>query len=216
MKVELLDHMGTDLDIVNAARVSYDKEHIELNQADIKLLNYLATNNHWTPFAHVIAKFRISVPIYVANQLKRHQIGLALNEMSRRYVDTEPEFDWPNEWRGRPAKGQSKQGSNQPLNLHLQHNINTSIQDIEGRIETLYEHLLDLDVAPEQARTILPMSLTTKWIWTGSLMAFIRICKDRLSNNAQSETRDVAIEIAKHLHNLFPYSMDAWNIKRIV
>lgn len=214
MRVDYLDHMGKDLDIVNAARVSYDKYHEEFTDGDMGLLNFLVKNKHWTPFAHGIIKFRMTTSIAVANQLKRHQVGFALNEVSRRYVDTPPEYDLPkfNEWRGRPGKGQSKQGSTEDA---FDETRLAAIEDVANDAiyyaDWYYKRLLELGVAPEQARLVLPMAMTTQWVWTGSLYGFVRLCIERLAPDAQKETRDVAKQIYPVLQKLFPHSMTAFN-----
>ena len=210
MKVELLDKMGDDLMVVNAARVSYDKHTETLRQSDIRLLDYLALHNHFSPFTHPQLTFRIECNIAVANQLKRHQVGLTVNEVSRRYVDDAPEFDLPDVWRSAPGVGQSKQGSGEPYPEQSQ--VNDIIEHVLIRIRAAYTTLIDGGIAPEQARLVLPMALVTKFYWTGSLMAFLRVCKERLAPEAQQETRAVATEIYQHLQSWFPYSISAWNI----
>ena len=209
MKAEYITHMGSDLMVVNAARVSFNKHKTEIDEKDIKLIGYLARNNHWTPFAHPQVTFRISVPIFVANQLKRHQIGLALNEVSRRYVDDEPEFYVPNDWRKRAEN--KKQGSGDNFN---DDSIESSyfdqvIDGIHDKVRSSYRELIDKGVAPEQARMILPQTMETSWYWTGSLAAFARICKQRLDPHAQEETRQVAEMISVKMAELFPYSWEA-------
>ena len=206
--VELVEVMGSDLTVVNAARVSYDKRVDTMRESDIKLLHYLADHKHWSPFSHPQISFRITANIAVARQLYRHTVGLAVNEVSRRYVNTPPEFDLPDVWRAAPVAGQSKQGSGgaiekQALALFL-------AQECLEECEKTYSTLLRIGVAPEQARLVLPMAMTTSWIWTGSLMAFIRICLERLAPEAQAETREVAQEFRKYLLEYFPHSMDAW------
>ena len=218
-EVTLIDSMGTDLSIVNAARVSFDKESqflyddddptVEyLSEKDIKLIKYLYTHNHWTPFAHTCLSFRIKAPIFIARQLGKHQVGLVWNEVSRRYVDDEPEFFFPKEWRERPKN--TKQGSegifdpNQPLynlNIWLKH---TYVKNLE-----IYNILIKDGLCPEQARMILPQNMMTEWIWTGSLSAFIRICKLRLDPHTQKETQDVVKEIAKYIEQKFP---ETWGV----
>ena len=213
MQVDYLDHMGDDLAIVNAARVSYDKYHDEFTEGDAGLLDFLARKQHWTPFAHGIIKFRMTTSIAIANQLKRHQIGFALNEVSRRYVDTPPTYDLPkfDEWRGRPSKGQSKQGSTE--NVFDETRL-AAIEDVASDAiyyaDGYYKRLLELGVAPEQARLVLPMATETQWIWTGSLYGFVRLCIERLAPDAQKETREVAKQIYPVLQKLFPKSMKAF------
>lgn len=212
MKVELVDFMGSDLTVVNAARVSYGKITKELRDKDVKLLHYLAEHGHWTPFAHPQLSFRISTSISMARQLFRHQVGLIPNETSRRYVTDEPTFDLPEELRKAPLRGQSKQGSSEAFVAEQSKRIHDLMVAFCTDAVKLYDQFLMAGVAPEQARLILPMALVTEWIWTGSLMAFIRVCKDRLAPDAQAETRAVAVEIHKHLGKIFPESVNAWGL----
>lgn len=206
MKVDLIDSMGDDLSVVNAARVSFSKESKEFSDKDEKLLNYLAKHNHWTPFGHCFASFRIKAPIFVARQLAKHQVGLCWNEVSRRYIDNEPEFYVPSSWRKRADN--VKQGSSDEkaqLMLYVQFCLDNSIPDVIK----LYNRLLDSGVCPEQARMVLPQSMMTEWIWSGSLAAFARVCKLRLDPHSQQETREVAQHIAATMHHLFPKSWRA-------
>ena len=219
MKVEYVDHMGSDLSVVNAARVSFDKvsgwETLvcdakgwpTLPDRDVKLINYLAKHNHWSPFAHTSIQLRIKAPIFVARQLVKHQVGLVWNEVSRRYVDSEPEFFFPSEWRGRP-EGSIKQGSSGSVELIFDDEMDTPLYAVDTCLE-LYKRLMEKGVAPEQARIILPQNMMTEWIWTGSLMAFVRICRERLAPGAQLETRGVAEQIAEIVAPLFPVSWSA-------
>ena len=202
MKVELIDSMGNDLTVVNAARVSYGNHTDTLREQDKRLIAYLARNGHWSPFAHPQASFRISANIAVARQLYRHQVGLAVNEVSRRYVTDAPEFDLPDVWRAAPGEGKSKQGSGEPITC--QGAIHAAVNDAVCAAMRLYNHLIYDGVAPEQARLVLPMALVTEWIWTGSLYAFARVCRDRLGPNAQAETRAVAEAIADAMSAAFP------------
>jgi thymidylate synthase (FAD) len=217
MHVELLDHMGTDLDVVNAARVSFDKESTweealdwdhdaKLYEKDQKLIGYLARHNHWTPFAHTAIKLRITMPIYVARQLAKHQVGGVVNEVSRRYVSDKPGLDVPSEWR--KAAANVKQGSSDDLVL-MDSAMQAQINKTMDACLTLYDDLLLKGVCPEQARMVLPLCSETTWIWTGSLVFFARVWKLRLDPHAQKETRDVAEEISKHMEELFPVSWKA-------
>ena len=207
MKVELIDCMGSDLTVVNAARVSMDKHHEAFTEGDEKLVRYLAKHEHWTPFAHCQAQFRIEAPIFVANQLKRHQIGFALNEVSRRYVDSEPTFEVL-AWRNRPAKN-IKQGSGEAFHPEKQALFREAQEYVEKVAQERYRWLLIQGVAPEQARAVLPQSMHTSWYWTGSLYAWARLCRQRLDSHAQGETRQVARSISSDLIDLFPCSWRA-------
>jgi len=188
MKVYLIDHMGSDLSVVNAARVSFAKIHTEFDEkTDTKLINYLAKHNHWSPFGHASMQFHIKAPVFVARQLVKHQIGLTWNEVSRRYVDTEVEFYEPAEWR--LAAENKKQGSSDET-------VKYSISPAHKFAKQCYENMLDLGIAPEMARMVLPQSMMTEWYWTGSLAAFSRVCNLRNSEDAQAETREVTFKIA--------------------
>ena len=213
MIVEYVDHMGSDLSVVNAARVSFDKtsewdyedgkqENCSLSEKDEKLISYLAKHNHWSPFAHSTVSLRIKAPIFVARQLVKHQVGLAWNEVSRRYVDSEPEFWFPKEWRGKPVN--AKQGSSGLIEDQ------TKYQDWFKGIATgawhAYSEALEEGMAPEQARMVLPQNTMTEWIWTGSLYAFARVCNLRLDAHAQSETQEAAKKISDIIQPLFPVS----------
>ena len=218
-KVELIDSMGTDISVVNAARVSFNKRSdymyddddpsVEyMSDKDKKLLKYLADHNHHTPFGHCFLSFRIKAPIFVARQLGKHQVGLAWNEVSRRYVNEEPEFFFPKKWRGKPLN--SKQGSagdfdpNQPL-----YNLDIWSKGICSRSLDIYEQLITDGLCPEQARMFLPQNMMTEWIWTGSLFAFIRVCKLRLDPHTQKETQDVVQDIADVIAQKFP---ETWGV----
>ena len=203
IQVHRMDSMGTDLTVVNAARVSFDKFKEELEYSDEKLIQYLAEHGHWSPFSHCFIQFKIDAPIFVARQLMKHTVGLGWNEVSRRYVDDDPEFYTPFEWRRRAAD--KKQGSMAEA---------VSSQDIANRIKNesdrvalnCYDRLLKLKVCPEQARMVLPQNMMTSWFWSGSLYAFSRVCNLRLKEDAQEETRDVAQRISDHCAVEFPLS----------
>lgn len=219
MSVELLDQMGDDLTVVNAARVSMHKEsefevpvgtsEQVLSDRDAKLIKYLAEHNHWTPFGHCFAQFRIKAPIFVARQLVKHQVGLVWNEVSRRYVDEEPEFWLPEVWRGRP-EGSIKQGSAGEVDRFTTGEggfITAGVAEWVCRDAVkAYSRMIEGGVAPEMARMILPQNMMTEWIWSGSLAAWGRVCKLRLDPHAQKETEEVAVHIDRHMANLFPVS----------
>ena len=201
--VDLIDTLGSDLTIVNAARVSFDNHHEEFTSGDEKLIAYLAKHGHWTPFGHPHLQFRIRAPIFVARQLVKHQVGLVWNEVSRRYVDSEPSFYIPSQWRKR-AKDK-KQGSSKEI-IDLNFELANTIEDLHAKAADLYKTLLRADVAPEQARLVLPQSMYTEWYWTGSLYAFARVCNLRISEDAQEETKEVALMIADLIKPNFPIS----------
>ena len=210
ISVELLDKMGSDSTVVDAARVSFNKEASNYTSSqNEKLIKYLADHNHWSPFAHCTLQFRIKAPIFVARQLQKHQVGFAWNEVSRRYVDYKPTFWSPdNQWRGRAEN--KKQGSADELvrdNLEAQEHYNYAVR----YVYQTYELLLACGVCPEQARSILPQSMMTEWYWTGSLYGFARVCKLRLDPHAQAECREVAKWINDFCANQFPMSWKALN-----
>ena len=218
ISVQVIDHMGTDLSVVNAARVSFDKESEwqmgfegkQLNDADSKLISYLATHNHWSPFSHAFASFRIKAPIFVARQLVKHTVGLAWNEVSRRYVSTEPEFYLPDYWR-KSANNVKQGSSNESINANFQswfttlNQTSTSYDYLAVALHT-YEDLLKQGVCAEQARMVLPQNTMTEWIWSGSLYAFARVCNLRLDSHTQKETQQVAKLISNQMKELFPVS----------
>ena len=210
MQVRLMDRMGSDLTVVNAARVSFAKEsewesipeggEIEglLSVGDENLIKYLAKHNHWSPFGHCNMQFHIKAPVFVARQLVKHQVGLVWNEVSRRYVDDEPEFYIPKSWRLRP-EGSVKQGSSDE----------TIEYDIQGTMQFMkqtYHNLLREQVAPEMARMVLPQNMYTEWYWSGTLMAFARVCNLRCAKDTQWETQQIANKIDKFGAEFFPYS----------
>jgi len=200
MQVDLIDHMGNDLTVVNAARVSFDKTSNELSHADIKLIHFLAKHQHWSPFSHAFLQFRIKAPIFVARQLGKHQVGLSWNEISRRYVDYEPEFYVPSKWRLRADN--IKQGSSSE---EIEYNVTSSMQ----YVQQTYDNLLREGVAPEMARMVLPQNMMTEWYWSGSLYAFARVCQLRLDSTAQVEVQEVARQLSAHCLTLFRHSWSA-------
>lgn len=206
--VELMDHFGDDLTVVNAARVSFDKESTELTEGDSKLINYLAKHDHISPFFHPQIRLRIKMPIFVLREYFRHNIGLSRNEVSRRYVDFTPEC-WvphPEEIRERDLK--AKQGSKPSAVQNADDAWQLMDNQVKSSIKT-YEELLHMGVAPEVARTILPQSMYSLVYETGSLSAYARICNLRLDPTAQKEIRDYATAIHSIMKDLFPVSWDA-------
>ena len=201
MNVELIDHMGSDLSIVNAARVSFAKVHEEFDEkSDTRLINYLAKHNHWSPFGHASMQFHIKAPVFVARQLVKHQIGLTWNEVSRRYVDTEVEFYEPTEWR--LAAENKKQGSSEET-------VKYNLAPAHRFAKQCYENMLNMGIAPEMARMVLPQSMMTEWYWSGTLYAFARVCNLRCKPDAQKETQNVGWDIDRYARKLFPASWRA-------
>ncbi len=219
MQVKAIDVMGTDLTVVNAARVSFNKEsEYELTEIgevlpdrDIKLLKYLANHNHFTPFTHCTVTMREKVPIFVARQRFKHTIGFSYNEISRRYVDEDPEFYKPEEWRGKSED--RKQGSSEDVIININPPTSSGsvamVDDYDHAINNCiwtYKFLLRKGVCPEQARMVLPQSMYTEYYVTGSLYAWARAYNLRSKEDAQKEIRDLAIEWDKIMIMLFPES----------
>jgi thymidylate synthase (FAD) len=206
IKVELVDSMGSDLSTVNSARVSFDKQVEAVEARDEKLIKYLADHKHMTPFRHNQIQIRCHAPIFLARQLGKHQAGLSWNEVSRRYVDSEPEFFVPDEWRGRPD-GSIKQGSGELKcnNKLLQTSYDIALESANNE----YNTLLNLGVAPEMARMVLPQSMMTSWYWTGNLLAFAHVYKERIADGAQLEAQWFAQELDAVIRPLFPASWSA-------
>ena len=204
--VQLLETFGDDLTVVNAARVSFHKQATEMSPKDEKLIQYLAKHNHTTPFIHPQVRLRVKMPIFVAREWFRHQIGFARNEMSRRYVDEEPQMYLPTIVRARDVK--LKQGSKSEA--VVENNLaSLMIKDINERSSETYYELLQLGVAPEVARTVLPQGMYTEFIETGSLAAYARLCGLRLDPAAQLEIRLYADAVKSLLMEKFPVSWRA-------
>lgn len=197
MEVTLIDKMGSDLTVVNAARVSFGKNKEVFEASDEKLISFLAKHNHWSPFAHCSVQFRIKAPIFVARQLVKHQVGLSWNEISRRYVDYEPEYYMPTNWRLRAED--KKQGSSSET---IEYNIANTIKNAN----TTYNDMLAKGIAPELARMVLPQNMMTEWYWSGTLYAFARVCELRCAEDTQKETREIADSIDEFCNEEFPYS----------
>ena len=201
--------MGSDLSVVNAARVSFAKEHKEFDEGkDGKLIRYLAKHDHWSPFGHGSLQFHIKAPIFVARQLVKHQVGLVWNEVSRRYVDDEPEFYIPDTWRG-TAENKKQGSSDDEIDVNPYGFMVDDYQQSLSKAKWTYEELLRKGVCPEQARMVLPQSLMTEWYWSGTLYAFARVCNLRCKPDAQKETQDVGWGIDEFARELFPTSWDA-------
>jgi thymidylate synthase (FAD) len=214
-KRQYIDHMGSDLSVVNAARVSFGKKSealgtsgVEgrpmtpiLNDPDKRLIKYLAKHKHMSPFGHAFSSFHVKAPIFVARQLVKHKF-LRWNEISRRYVDDKPEFYEPNEWRGRADD--KKQGSAGAVE-----SVPVGALKVQGYCLAAYQDLLSSGICPEQARMVLPQSTMTEWYWSGSLDAFADMCNLRCKEDTQLETRLVANQICDSMHKLFPLSWKA-------
>ena len=200
IKATYIDHMGSDLSVVNAARVSFGKKHDTFQDKDAGLIKYLAKHKHLSPFGHAYAKFHVKAPIFVARQLVKHKF-LRWNEISRRYVDDEPEFYVPEVWRGRSED--KKQGSDGVSHPPMW------LDPTMAQVLDLYNYMIDDGVAPEQARMVLPQSTMTEWYWSGSLDAFADMCRLRCASDTQYETRVAADQINTEMFKLFPVAWDA-------
>lgn len=220
ISAKYVDHMGSDIDVVDAARVSFHKESewetddddcLVLSTADEKLIHYLAKHNHWSPFAHCSVKFRVKAPIFVARQLVKHTVGFSWNEVSRRYVDEEPEFYLPDGYRARSES--AKQGSATHIvpviGDETLYNPMRVAEEVTQNCLDMYDMMIRGGVCPEQARMLLPQNTMTEWIWTGTLYAWSRMCKLRLDKHTQKETREVAKLISNEMKFLFPVSWEA-------
>ena len=225
--VELMDHMGSDLTVCNAARVSFNKESEWgldfdaiarlkscpynkddvrlLKEKDEKLIRYLAKHNHWTPFAHPQITLRVKAPVSIRTQFFKHKQGFVENEISRRYVSYEPEFYSPT-WRGKPTDG-AKQGSEDFITEETRTNLYDAIyrESYETAVH-VYNTLIEKGIAPEQARFVLPQGMYTEWYWTGSLAAYARFYKQRKDDHAQWEIREYANAVGKIIEPYFPVS----------
>lgn len=230
MKVERLGFMGTDLDVVNAAKVSYSNQstwdrvdyktdrfvmdqgdgspqYLDLSDKDKKLINYLATHKHWTPFAHTAIKLRVGAPVPIRTQCFKHKVGMVENEESRRYISSTPEIYLPTEWRMAPKKGQSKQGSH---GVHKRSKeITNEVNEFNSQALRLYSRLIQEGVCPEQARFVLPQGTIVNWIWTGNLVSFANFYNKRTDVDAQKEVRDLALQVGEVISPLFPVSWEA-------
>lgn len=234
--VELIDHSGSDLSVVNAARVSFHKEsdwevksgHRAsdkgiLKQADAKLIKYLADHNHKSPFNHCFLSFRVKAPIFVARQLVKHEY-LPWNEVSRRYVDDEPEFYFPDYWR-KKADNVKQGSSDERFEGYFDLSGESLVDGEDGLYEAdtvediteaacykayhTYSALIDANVCAEQARMILPQNMMTEWIWSGTLFAFAKMCNLRLDSHTQKETQEIAQMVDKIASELYPVSWKA-------
>ena len=210
MRATLLNHMGTDLTVADAARVSFHKQASEFTEEqNHKLIEYLADHGHYSPFGHCFASFHVKAPVFVRSQLVKHEY-LRMNEVSRRYVNTPPEFYVPEVWRYRAVdKKQGSSGEHELFNRGKGTGyVDTYVDACEQMIEQ-YNWMIGLGVAPEQARMVLPQSMYTEWYWSGSLDAFANMAKLRLKDDTQEETRLIAKQISEQMEAKFPV---AWKV----
>lgn len=221
ISIELMDHAGSDQAVANAARVSfaakgewnsnpegYDDMRME------KLIGYLAKHKHLCVFRHNMITIRCKAPIFLMRQLGKHQAGLTWSEVSRRYVSTEPEFYYPEVWRAKPdgsiKQGSSSEGVKRPIDIF---NVSAPVQDhvvafIEDAVE-LYNKMLEAKVAPELARSVLPQSMVSEWVWTGNILAFAHVYRERIASGAQEEAKIFARQLDEVIRPLFPASWTA-------
>lgn len=223
IKVELLDYMGDDLAVVNAAKVSFSKESewdfetdyesgvpVEVREVlaekDSKLINYLAKHDHWTPFAHTALKFRIAAPVPIRTQCFKHKIGMVENEESRRYISTTPEIFIPDFFRSKP-EGSIKQGS------AAEHPYSDEwverYKSYTAMAVDVYMEMLEAEICPEQCRFVLPQGAIVNWIWTGNLVSFANFYLKRTDPSAQKEVQVVAELVGKEVEKIFPVSWKA-------
>ena len=215
IKIELVDVMGDDSSVSNSARVSFNKWKEEFDESDAKLISYLAKHKHMTPFRHNQIQIRCKAPIFLVRQLGKHQAGLSWNEVSRRYVKTEPEFFIPEEWRSIP-EGSIKQGSGETFTNTIENFLTGTEETVEltysDFIRTsleFYNTLIKSGVAPEMARMVLPQSMQTEWIWSGNLLAFAHVYKERIASGAQLEAQDFAKKLDSVVRPIFPVAWAA-------
>ena len=215
MRAEYIDHLGDDLRVVNAARVSFNKEskweadhsvRQELSDKDKKLINYLSNNNHFTPFTHPIITIRETVPIFVARQRFKHVVGFTYNEVSRRYVTDDREYFRPDRWR-KSAENVKQGSSEEPIDTPSYGDM--FLEKVIDTCEYHYKQLLKEGVCPEQARMVLPQCLYTSYYVTGSLAAWARAYQLRIDTHAQREIQILAEEWSKIIEPLFPVSWNA-------
>lgn len=212
MKATLLNHMGDDNTVVDAARVSFKKGHKEFTEEqNHKLIRYLAEHGHYSPFGHCFASFHVKAPVFVRAQLVKHEY-LRMNEVSRRYVDSPPQLYYPGYWRGRSVD--KKQGSSGIIDDGFEFGQETLSLDAEYEYACTvaydtYDMMIKIGVAPEMARMVLPQSMYTEWYWSGSLDAFANMCKLRCKPDTQEETRLIANQISEQMLEKFPKSWSA-------
>lgn len=212
IKTTYIGHMGNDLSVVNAARVSFGKKSEmdmsdpfgppQLKDKDAKLIRYLADHSHISPFGHCFISVHVKAPVFVARQLIKAKF-LRWNEVSRRYVSDKPEFYNP---KLREAALDKKQGSGDDMEDSV---LDSVVEQAGIEAAKQYTYLLDRGVCEEQARMVLPQSMMTEWYWSGSLDAFAHVCQQRLKSDAQQETREVAMQVYDIIQPLFPVSWDA-------
>lgn len=206
MKAEYVDHMGTDLSPVNAARVSFNKKSEVFTDKDGNLLDYLADHNHWTPFAHTAITLRMQAPVPIRTQCFKHKVGFVENEESRRYISTRPELFIPDHFREKP-EGSIKQGSGGVYKGS--EGLLRVYEDMCEEAIDQYMYMIENGVCPEQARFVLPQGVEVNWMWTGNLMSYARFFNQRTDPHAQKEIQELAHEVGDIIAPLFPV---AWRV----
>lgn len=199
---------GTDLSIVNAARRSFDSASGELLESDRRLINFLVREGHWLPFRHPQLSFSCEAPVFVARQLGKHQVGMSWSEVSRRYKTNRLKLWEPEVWRQAPEN--AKQGTGPSLPVHRAAEARKALKIAHASAMQDYQYLLSIGVAPEQARVVLPQSMEVYWTWTGSLLAWLHLIKERSHSTAQTETRTwVQQYIIPEVQARFPVTWEA-------
>ncbi|WNM73619.1 ThyX-like thymidylate synthase [Streptomyces phage Sollertia] len=219
--VRLVDYMGNDLSIVNAARVSYAKESDDFSDRDDRLLKFLVREGHLSPFRHAALTFEVYAPLFVARQWWKYAVASShledqtgWNESSRRYITEEPEFYIPDggSWRSKPAN--SKQGSGEPIDKSKGHQFTSILVDYILKGEELYKEAMDEEIAPEQARLFLPAyGMFVRWRWTTSLATVAHFLAERLEHDAQYEIQQYAKAVNDLTSKAFPKTLEALNAK---
>jgi thymidylate synthase (FAD) len=232
---EYIDHMGSDIRVANVAKVSFakwDDEDVEISTGQIGLLNYLSTglqkqdrddwekrakaSTHWTPYGHCFLSIRVAVPIFLARQLHKHVIGLVINEESRRYITDDVNLWLPKVVHKAPEN--AKQGASPELHTSMIDALYsdcmvTAKELIQGQTEQaveVYYELIKQGVAPEESRMVLPLNSMTHWVWSGSLMAFLRVVKQRVDPHAQNAAQEFGNKLLPILKQHFPESVKAF------
>ncbi len=206
IEVKYIEHMGSDVNVVNAARVSFAKEVKEFDlEKDRKLLKYLAKHKHWSPFAHTCISVRCKVPIALARQLVKHQVGGNWNEESRRYIDDEPEFWFPEVLHNRPENAKQGCADEHPFGQYWLHAMEASTE----KALNFYTTMIAKGVAPEEARLVLPLNSMTNLVWTGSILFFHRVWQQRSDAHAQTFAREFADKLLAVIQPLYPHSIEA-------
>lgn len=220
--VRLVDAMGTDLSVVNAARVSYDKETQELTEKDKRLINFLVREKHTSPFRHASLTFEVYAPLFVARQWWKYAVSSShvddqngWNESSRRYITEDEEFYIPleDQWRSRPEN--SKQGSGEPVNVEIGSRFFNRLEETVANGTRLYHEAIEDGIAPEQARLFLPAyAMYVRWRWTTSLQGAMTFLEQRLPHDAQSEIREYANAVLELSKDKFPVTFESWGISQ--